>query len=1155
MVAGTLSTLQQLVSEREVTLPDGVRLMSQERYQALKTRHRFADSDLKARGILPIHASFRIIGLARPTGAATRMGATTGGWREWLTPELQTMFMFVHVPPLEAEEQRTLLTTLAPGVPPRDVDRLMKFSGVLREAIRQDDMLATLLPTVSLRNSIRICKRIASALEAEASAGLDAGADATTPPNEALVSDGDGAALHEEGSESVPRAEADLLHDSILSASLSRFLPPLVHETLFKLLEDCQIFPSPPPAQNLTIEIEPIVTSSDEVVRGEGSPVSTLTIGPISVPIYPARDPLLVPDILFFDNPRQTLIMMEMLKDWTCGQHLLLIGNQGVGKNKMADRMLQLLQLPREYIQLHRDTTVQNLTSNPTIVGGVLTYEDSPLVRAAREGRILVVDEADKAPTYVTAILKALVEDRSMLLADGRRIVDAEEMEGFPPSDREHIALHPDFRVIALANRPGFPFHGNDFFREVGDVFACHAIDNPDAESELYLLRRYGPDVPLDTLKKLIGAFDELRNLSDDGQLSYPYSTRELAAVVKHMQAYSNDGVEKILRNVFDFDNYTVEEKDILTGVFAKHGIPFAMGTAAFHVTTGRTSKLAPPRLVEMWELAERSGGAPLETSTQPLPSVLRENHGSKNSFWSLKPSQVDASLRKKERSGAIFSEEVYSFHLPQSLIVGAVRLVDGSIVSLGRAQSFVMHIVDPAHTRCATYDLHSALPADGMYRTAPKLAPCVALDRRRTKLGLDFVTVNPSSGLFMAVDVSGRRVVFTENLPTLVRGADVHMVSTGATGATADEVLLYQRGEQTISVFDFVQNSFTTVRVPFALGAVHALGRDTWVVTSKNPIREEEAYYLVSRSSLGQPYRLERLSRQHVPASRAEGPGERVARADATSPYSTLPSAPSDPARLAPGTETVSMAPNTFARPPGALRTSTGGTEATRFLHLRRDAPATEEGGMIHSLDLPTFALGLPQAFDRGQRARLYAVESVSSGTLSDAPRLQARGSYAVHLPQSDLVGVVRESLDVFEVEIEIFDLDRGMRRVLTVGLEDDDALGAAGVVGRGAPGTGMSASSLLRTGSSSSLSMSSNKPLTALTPAQLNMFSMRRSSVSDAAQRLFVVELSSQAIMTVDCMGWARVWIVDELAVRQAFADWRKLVGKADDAPLSIV
>lgn len=34
-----------------------------------------------------------------------------------------------------------------------------------------------------------------------------------------------------------------------------------------------------------------------------------------------------------------------------------------------------------------------------------------------------MIDEADKAPTYVTAILKSLVEDGQMVLGDGRRIV------------------------------------------------------------------------------------------------------------------------------------------------------------------------------------------------------------------------------------------------------------------------------------------------------------------------------------------------------------------------------------------------------------------------------------------------------------------------------------------------------------------------------------------------------------------------------------------------------------------------------------------------------------------------------------------------------------------------------------------------------------
>ena len=40
---------------------------------------------------------------------------------------------------------------------------------------------------------------------------------------------------------------------------------------------------------------------------------------------------------------------------------------------------------------------------------------------------VLVVDEADKAPTHVTCILKNIVEGSEMTLADGRRIIHSKE--------------------------------------------------------------------------------------------------------------------------------------------------------------------------------------------------------------------------------------------------------------------------------------------------------------------------------------------------------------------------------------------------------------------------------------------------------------------------------------------------------------------------------------------------------------------------------------------------------------------------------------------------------------------------------------------------------------------------------------------------------
>lgn len=59
-------------------------------------------------------------------------------------------------------------------------------------------------------------------------------------------------------------------------------------------------------------------------------------------------------------------------------------------------------------MQLHRDTTVQSLTVQSSVVNGMLKYDDSPLVTSVKEGHVLVIDEGDKAPLHVIAILKSV---------------------------------------------------------------------------------------------------------------------------------------------------------------------------------------------------------------------------------------------------------------------------------------------------------------------------------------------------------------------------------------------------------------------------------------------------------------------------------------------------------------------------------------------------------------------------------------------------------------------------------------------------------------------------------------------------------------------------------------------------------------------------
>ena len=92
-----------------------------------------------------------------------------------------------------------------------------------------------------------------------------------------------------------------------------------------------------------------------------------------------------------------------------------------------------------------------------------------------------------------------------------------------------------------LANRPGYPFHGNALFRECGDAFAPLVVDNPDVASEERLLEALAPSRPADERRRLACAFAELRGRHEGGALAYPFSMRECASVAAHLEAYGGD--------------------------------------------------------------------------------------------------------------------------------------------------------------------------------------------------------------------------------------------------------------------------------------------------------------------------------------------------------------------------------------------------------------------------------------------------------------------------------------------------------------------------------------------------------------------------------------------------------------------------------------
>jgi hypothetical protein len=393
--------VKRLIQDREVELQDGRRLISYERFKHLKI------TEEEKKMIEFIHPSFRIVAIGTPETPKNK----------FFTSELLSMFSFHYMEELPLQEEFQLVKGIVPPVEDDVVHSLLLLSREIRKHHKEIGM------SYSLRQIIRNCRRLSTFKE-------------------------------------------DDLLELIKNSLLTRFIPDsnftLLSNIIHNNLSSSGSFSSSSSSLRLSLLPLYFVSESSEEVDKKKQKQKEVNNTQHKEEHrggneeHRGGNEHLIPSVEFYETPQHNLILREMLKDFSLKEHLLLVGNQGVGKNKLVDRFLETQRLPRQYIQLHRDTSVQTLTLQPSLRGGRIFWEDSPLVTAVQLGHVLVVDEADKCPLEVVCVLKNLI-DGEMLLSDGRKILNLlkyPQLSSDIPKDV--IPLHPNFRLIVLANRPGY---------------------------------------------------------------------------------------------------------------------------------------------------------------------------------------------------------------------------------------------------------------------------------------------------------------------------------------------------------------------------------------------------------------------------------------------------------------------------------------------------------------------------------------------------------------------------------------------------------------------------------------------------------------------------------------------------------------------------
>lgn len=131
-----------------------------------------------------------------------------------------------------------------------------------------------------------------------------------------------------------------------------------------------------------------------------------------------------------------------------------MLASPGPFTRRLALTFLHLLNKPFEICVLHRDVGESELKQGREIrPGGVLEYTDSGAVRAAKEGKVLLLDGIERVERGVLPLLNNLLEYREMNLEDGTHIVSASRYDLMVKNGEDttgFIPAHPDFRIIAL---------------------------------------------------------------------------------------------------------------------------------------------------------------------------------------------------------------------------------------------------------------------------------------------------------------------------------------------------------------------------------------------------------------------------------------------------------------------------------------------------------------------------------------------------------------------------------------------------------------------------------------------------------------------------------------------------------------------------------
>lgn len=200
----------------------------------------------------------------------------------------------------------------------------------------------------------------------------------------------------------------------------------------------------------------------------------------------------------YIETDYQNFLIGELLESSAVGD-ICLIGPRGCGKSTTINKLAEILNFDIEPIVLYQDMTARDLIQQRTTeLNGDTVWKNSPLIMAALDGKMAVLDGIHRIHPSTLAVLHRLVHDREIQLHDGRRLISAEKydniMEEYELTEEVMIQqgilkVDPRFRIVALAEPPSTSSAaGNWLSSELLSLFLYNEMRTLSKEEEMQII-------------------------------------------------------------------------------------------------------------------------------------------------------------------------------------------------------------------------------------------------------------------------------------------------------------------------------------------------------------------------------------------------------------------------------------------------------------------------------------------------------------------------------------------------------------------------------------------------------------------------------------------------------------------------------------------